>query len=85
VVEKVASTGPMNYPLLTKTNYTDWTLLIKIKLEAWLLWAAVAFDDMDFQVDRMALNAICSMVPPEMISTLMTKLSTKEAWESTRR
>jgi hypothetical protein len=37
VVEKVASAGPVNYPLLTKTNYNDCTLLMKIKLEARLL------------------------------------------------
>jgi hypothetical protein len=37
VVEKVASAGPVNYPLLTKTNYNDWALLTKIKLEARLL------------------------------------------------
>jgi hypothetical protein len=37
VVEKVASAGPANYPLLTKTNYNDWALLMKIKLEARLL------------------------------------------------
>jgi hypothetical protein len=29
----------------------------------------------------MALDAICSAVPPEMISSLATKLSAKEAWE----
>jgi hypothetical protein len=34
VVEKVASAGLANYPLLTKTNYNDWALLMKIKLEA---------------------------------------------------
>jgi hypothetical protein len=82
VVEKVASAGPMNYPLLLKTNYNDWALLMKIKLEARLLWAAVDPDDVDFQVDRMALDAICSAVPSEMISTLTTKPSAKEAWES---
>jgi hypothetical protein len=48
VVEKVASTGLANYPLLTKTNYNDWMLLTKIKLEARLLWAAVDPGDVDF-------------------------------------
>jgi hypothetical protein len=38
--------------------------------------------DVDFQVDRMALDDICSAVPPELISTLATKPSTREAWES---
>jgi hypothetical protein len=82
VVEKVVSAGPTNYPLLSKTNYNDWALLMKIKLEARLLWAVVDPDDVDFQVNRMALDAICSTVPPEMISTLATKPSAKEAWGS---
>jgi hypothetical protein len=55
---------------------------MKIKLEAWLLWVAVNPGNIDFQVDRMALDTICSMVLPEMISTLVTKSSAKEAWES---
>jgi hypothetical protein len=42
VVEKVASTGPVSYPLLMKTNYNDWALLMKIKLEARLLWVVRA-------------------------------------------
>jgi hypothetical protein len=57
---------------------------MKIKLEALLLWAAVDPGDVDFQVDRMALDAICSAVPPEMISTLTTKSSVREAWESVK-
>jgi hypothetical protein len=57
---------------------------MKIKLETLLLWATVASDDIDFQVDRMALDAICSAVTPEMISTLATKPSAKEAWKSIR-
>jgi hypothetical protein len=68
----VASAGLMNYPLLMNTNYNDWTMLMKIKLEARLLWAMVNPGNVDFQVDRMALDAICSAVPPEMISTLVT-------------
>jgi hypothetical protein len=82
VVEKVASAGPTNYPLLTKTNYNDWTLLMKIKLEARLLWTAVDLSDVNFQVDCMALDAICSAVPPELISTLATKPSAREVCES---
>jgi hypothetical protein len=82
VVEKVASAGPVNFPLLTKTNYNDWALLIKIKLKARLLWAAVDSSNVDFHVDHMVLDAICSAVPPELISTLTTKPSAREAWES---
>jgi hypothetical protein len=36
----------------------------------------------EFQIDGLALDAICSVVPPEMITTLTTKDSASEAWES---
>jgi hypothetical protein len=81
VVEKVAPTGPANYPILTKMNYNDWSFLMKIKLEARSLWAAVDKGDAKFQVDRMALNAICSAVPADMIATLVVKPTAKEAWD----
>jgi hypothetical protein len=82
VVEKVASVGPANYPILTKSNYNKWSLLMRIKMEARGLWGPVDPGDADFQVDRMALDAICSAVPSEMITALATKDSALEAWES---
>jgi hypothetical protein len=84
VVERVASAGPTNYPILTKSNYNQWALLMRIKLEARGLWGAVDLGGTDFQVDRMVLNTICSVVPPEMITALATKESASEAWESIR-
>ena len=77
--------GPTNYPVLTKTNYNDWALVMKIKLEAKCLWGAIEPSGViERHVDRMALDAICSAVPSEMISTLAVKESAKEAWESIR-
>jgi hypothetical protein len=64
VVAKVASVGPANYPI-TKTNYNQWALLMRIKLEVRGLWGAVDPGGADFQVDRMALDAIYSVVPPD--------------------
>jgi hypothetical protein len=73
----------VNYPTLTKMNYNDWALLMKIKLQARNLWCAVeSTGDVDMQLDRMALDAICNAIPPEMISTIAVKASAKEAWES---
>jgi hypothetical protein len=57
-------------------------MLMKIKLQACLLLVVANLGDINFQVDRMAVDAICSAVPPEMISTLVTKSSKKEAWDS---
>jgi hypothetical protein len=55
---------------------------MRIKLEAHGLWATVDPDGAEFQVDRMALDAICSTVPLEMITVLTMKDTVMEAWES---
>jgi hypothetical protein len=53
---------------------------MKIKLQSRNLWSAIEpGDDVKLQEDRMALDAICSAVPPEMIPTLAVKPSAKEA------
>jgi hypothetical protein len=44
VVQRIVrevSIGPVNWPHLTKSNYTEWALLIKIKMQARNLWDAV--------------------------------------------
>jgi hypothetical protein len=81
-VEKIVSASPANYPTLMKTNYNQWALLMKIKLEACGLWGAVDPSDTKFQVDLMALDAICSAVLMEIITALATKDTAMEAWES---
>jgi hypothetical protein len=76
------SVGTASYPSLTKTNYNQWAMLMKIKLEACGLWSAVDPGDAEFQVDRMALDVIYSVVPSEMVTLLATKGTTMNAWES---
>jgi hypothetical protein len=76
--------GPTNYPILSKMNYNQWALLMHIKLEARGLWAVVDPVGADFQLDRMALDAICNVVPAEMIVALAMKNSASEVWESIR-
>jgi hypothetical protein len=55
---------------------------MRIKMEPWGLWVTVDPDDVELQLDRMVLDAICSAMPPEMITTLTTKDSAHEEWES---
>ena len=59
---------------------------MKIKLEAKCLWGAIEPSGIAIErhEDHMALDAICSVVPFEMISTLAVKESAKETWESIR-
>jgi hypothetical protein len=81
-VERVVVPGSTTYPTLTKTNYNDWALLMKVKMQACGLWEAVEIGDVDDRDDQMALDVICSATPPEMVSTLVVKPTAKEAWET---
>jgi hypothetical protein len=76
--------GPANWPLLTKTNYTEWALIMKIKLQARNLWEAIEPGDVTLQEDLMALDAITSAVSQEMLASLAVKATTAEAWEAVR-
>jgi hypothetical protein len=46
--------GGSSYPVLTKTNYSDWVLLMKVKLKAQALWSIIADDSVDQQEEMMA-------------------------------
>jgi hypothetical protein len=81
MVEKVTPTGLVNYPILSKTNYNEWSLLMNIKMEARSLWNAVVKGGAEFHVDRMALNVIWCAVTVDMITTLAVKPTAKEAWD----
>ena len=80
VIRETGSSG--NWPQLTKTNYNEWALLMKLKLQARHLWDVVDTGDGKYHNDRTALEAICSAVPTEMVSTLAVKDSAKDAWEA---
>jgi hypothetical protein len=66
------------------TNYTEWALIMKIKLQARNLWEAIEPRDVTLQEDRMALDAITSTVRQEMLVSLAVKATAAEAWEAVR-
>jgi hypothetical protein len=74
VVRDSSSTG--TWPQLTKTKYVEWSLRMKLKLQARDLWDVVEYGDSDFRDDRTTLDAICSAVPSEMIPALPVKETT---------
>jgi hypothetical protein len=80
VVHNSGSSG--SWPQLTKTNYVEWSLRMKLKLQARDLWDVIEFGDCDFHDDRTALDAIYSAVPSEMIPALVVKETVSEAWEA---
>ena len=80
VVREVA--GGTSYPVLTKTNYSDWVWLMKVKLKAHQLWRAIVVGDVDPHDDMMALNALCSAMPSELATVISDKDTAKEVWDA---
>jgi hypothetical protein len=70
------------YLTLTKTNYSDWALLIKLKLKAWALWSVIEDSGTNQQEDMIALYILCDVVPPEMVLTIAKNEMVKEAWDA---
>lgn len=74
--------GNLMWPMLTRTNYQEWSSHIQCNLEAMFLWDAVTDDKIERRRDRLALGAMLRGVPPEMHPMLLNKKSVKEAWEA---
>lgn len=71
-----------SYPVLTKTDYSDWALLMKVKLKVRALWNAIKSGGAEAQEEMMVLDALCGAVPPEMVPTIAKKKMLKEAWDA---
>jgi hypothetical protein len=82
VVEK-ASTAIV-YPVLTRTNYAEWALVMRVNLQAAGLWEVISKGAGDYREDRNALAALLRAVPLEMQAGLAVKESAMEAWEAIR-
>jgi hypothetical protein len=81
----VLNSGAVELPLLTKSNYHEWSLVMKVSLEAMELWDAVEVDCKDHAKDRRALAIILHAVPSEMKARLAVKKSEKEAWNAVKK
>jgi hypothetical protein len=46
------------------------------------MWKAVRYGDIEYYVDRRALDAFNAAVPPEMQFSLSKKRTAKEAWDA---
>jgi hypothetical protein len=73
VSERVAPAG--NFPVLTNTNYYDWAALMRVMLQARGLWDTVIVGMADFTEDRLALEVIAKVVPPELMGSIVSKPS----------
>jgi hypothetical protein len=69
------------FPLLTKTNYSNWSAMMRVMLRARGLWAAIKEGATDEVEDQMAMEALLRGVPLEMAASLTLKPSVKAAWD----
>src|SRR5664279_4971045 len=72
------------WPLLTRSNYADWSLVMQVVLEACQLWVAVSTGTAERETDRTAMECLLRSVPPEMFSMLARKPTAKDAWETVK-
>jgi hypothetical protein len=80
VIHEVGSES--SYLALTKINYSDWALLMKVKLKTRAIWSIIEDGGADQQEEMMALDALCGAVPPEMVLTITKKEMNKEIWDA---
>ena len=62
MVREVSGTS---WPMLTRTNYGEWSVTMKVKLRARRLWNAVYKGTDNEEDDMSALEAILAAVPVE--------------------
>jgi hypothetical protein len=74
--------GSVSYPTLTKTNYTEWAILMRVALQGAGLWDVVEFDEGTERQERQALGAILRSVSTEMVPVLAAKDNAKAAWDA---
>jgi hypothetical protein len=70
------------WPMLTRTNYSKWSMLMQCNYEAMEIWETIdPGTNVKRSQDRQAMSALMRSVPKEMWMTLGAKKTVKEAWE----
>ncbi|XP_066391662.1 uncharacterized protein [Miscanthus floridulus] len=71
------------WPMLTRSNYVEWAMLMQINYEAMEIWKVIdPRTNVKRSQDRPTLGALMRSIPREMWGTLGTKKTMKEAWET---
>ncbi|XP_074349643.1 uncharacterized protein LOC141689289 [Apium graveolens] len=76
----------LSYPLFTKSNYTLWSLKMKVFIKAQGVWDAIEPKDpkkpADEKTVQLALAAIYQGVPEDILLIIAEKETAKEAWDA---
>ncbi|KAK1626133.1 hypothetical protein QYE76_000448 [Lolium multiflorum] len=70
------------YPTLTRSNYAEWAMVMRMQLQAAHLWDVIEYGAEEDGDDRGALAALLRAVPPELVRTLAVKDCARTAWET---
>jgi hypothetical protein len=77
--------GSVSYPMLTKTNYTEWAILMQVTLRGAGLWDVIEFNEGTGRQEGQVLGAILRSVSLEMVPVLAAKDNAKAAWDTRSR
>lgn len=73
----------LSYPMLTKTNYTAWSIKMKVFMKAQEVWKAIEKSvptaTIDDKMVQVALAAIYQGVPEDVLLAIVEKETAKEA------
>lgn len=76
----------LSYPMLTKMNYTAWSIKMKAFMRAHGIWEAVEPADekttVEDKVDRVALAAIYQAIPEDILLSVADKKTAKGVWDA---
>jgi len=92
VVERVIERSSANvaWPMLTRTNYSEWALVMQVNFQTLRVWDVVEVgidedaDEDEYQQDRQAMADLLRSVPSKMWATLARKQTVQEAWDAVK-
>jgi hypothetical protein len=71
------------WPMLTRSNYMEWAMLMQINYEVLEIWETIdPGTNVKRPQDQQAMGALMRSVPKDMWGTLGAKKTVKEAWET---
>jgi hypothetical protein len=78
--------GSLMWPMLDRSNYSEWAMLMQCNLEAMEVWDVVEQGGKGVKRarDRLAMSTLLRSVPKEMWTTLGVKKTVKEAWDAVK-
>ena len=80
-----ATNVPVQYPMLTDTNYSLWAIKMKVLMKALRVWSAIdGSGEYDQAADEGAFAALSQSVPDHVMLQVADCDTAQEAWEAVR-